>query len=503
VKSNRLLTGLLFAAVSLAVAQTPSKADHPRPVTATPSTKSATATPTVAPPASWKDLTFPKLPEIKIPKIDETTLPNGMKLYLLENHELPLVRGSALIRTGNLFDPADKVGLATITGETMRSGGTSKLTGDQIDVELENIAASVESEIGESSGSVAFSTLKERTDEVLGIFHDVLTDPAFRENKIDLWKAQENSAIERRNDEPMGITSREFSNIVYGRDNSYGWMIEHQTIKNITRQDIVDFYKRYYFPANIILAIQGDFSAPEMKAKIEKLFDNWTYTQPAVPAFPKVNNQAKGGVYLATKTDVTQSSFAMGQLGGEFRDKDYPALEVMADILGGGFHSRLFREVRSKLGYAYDVGAAWGANYDHPGIFEIEGSTKSPTTIQTIQAIDKEVSRIRSEEVTEEEVKSARDTVLNGFIFAFDTPAKTLNRLVRYRYYGYPDDFLFQYQKAIGKVTRDDVLRVAKQYLDPSKFVIVVTGNPKDFGASLNTLELPVSNIDLSIPPAK
>jgi zinc protease len=496
VKSNRLLTGLLFTAVSIAAAQT-----APKPVTATPSTTSAPHT--VVPPASWKDLKFPKLPEIKIPNIEESTLPNGMKLYLLEDHELPLVRGSALIRTGNLFDPADKVGLASITGDTMRSGGTSKLTGDQIDVQLENIAASVESQIGESAGSVSFSTLKERTDEVLGVFHDILTDPAFRENKIDLWKAQENSAIERRNDEPQGITAREFTNIIYGRNNSYGWMIEHQTIKNITRQDIVDFYKRYYFPANIILAIQGDFSAPEMKAKIEKLFDNWTYTQPAVPAFPKVNNQAKGGVYLATKTDVTQSSFAMGQLGGEFRDKDYPALEVMADILGGGFHSRLFREVRSKLGYAYDVGAAWGANYDHPGIFEIEGSTKSPTTIQTIQAIDKEVSRIRSEEVTEEEVKSARDTVLNGFIFAFDTPAKTLNRLVRYRYYGYPDDFLFQYQKAIGKVTREDVLRVAKQYLDPSKFVIVVTGNPKDFGASLNTLELPVSNIDLSIPPAK
>ena len=502
-KSNRLLTGLLFAAVSIAAAQTAPKpsADHPAPVTATPSTKSAT--PSAVPPASWKDLKFPALPEIKIPHIEQTTLPNGMKVYLLENHELPLVRGSALIRTGNLFDPADKVGLATITGETMRSGGTSKLSGDQIDVELENIAASVESEIGESAGTVAFSTLKERTDEVLGIFHDVLTDPAFRENKIDLWKAQAHSGIERRNDEPMGITAREFTNIIYGRDNSYGWMLEHQTIANIKRDDIVNFYKRYYFPANIILAIQGDFSAPEMKTKIEKLFGGWNYKQEPVPAFPKVTNQAKGGVYLATKTDVTQSSFAMGHLGGEFRDKDYPALEVMADILGGGFHSRLFREVRSRLGYAYDVGAGWGANYDHPGVFEIEGSTKSPTTIQTIQAIDKEVSRIRSEEVTEEEVKSARDTVLNGFIFAFDTPSKTLNRLVRYQYYGYPDDFLFQYQKAIGKVTREDVLRVAKQYLDPSKFVIVVTGNPKDFGASLNTLELPVSNIDLSIPQPK
>ncbi|HVW10047.1 MAG TPA: pitrilysin family protein, partial [Bryobacteraceae bacterium] len=389
------------------------------------------------------------------------------------------------------------------TGEIMRSGGTSKQTGDQIDVELENIAASVESEIGESSGSVGFSTLKERTDEVLGIFHDVLTDPAFRQNKLDLWKAQEDSAIERRNDEPMGITAREFTNIIYGRHTPYGWMVEHQTVANIQRDDLVAFYKRYYFPANIILTVQGDFSAPEMKAKIENLFGGWNYTQPPVPAFPKVTNEAKAGVYLASKTDVTQSSFAMGQLGGEFRDKDYPALEVMADILGGGFHSRLFREVRSKLGYAYDVGAGWGAAYDHPGVFEIEGSTKSPTTIQTLQAVEKEVARIRSEEVTDEEVRSSRDTVLNSFVFAFDTPAKTLARVVRYRYFGYPDDFIFQYQKAIEKVTREDVLRVAKQYLDPSKFVIVVTGNPKDFGASLNTLELPVSNIDLSIPPAK
>jgi zinc protease len=181
-------------------------------------------------------------------------------------------------------------------------------------------------------------------------------------------------------------------------------------------------------------------------------------------------------------------------------DKDNPALQVMASILGGGFHSRLFRQVRSKLGYAYDVGAGWAAYFDHPGVFEIEGSTKSPTTVDTLKAVYGEVSKMRSDEVTDEELKSAKDTVLNGFIFHFDTPSKTLNRLVLYRYFGYPDDFIFQYQKAIGQVTRADVLRVAKQYLDPSKFVVVVTGNPKDFGTSLNTLELPISNIDLSIP---
>jgi zinc protease len=172
----------------------------------------------------------------------------------------------------------------------------------------------------------------------------------------------------------------------------------------------------------------------------------------------------------------------------------------MAQILGGGFQSRLFRQVRSKLGYAYDVGAGWAPYYDHPGVFEIEGSTKSPTTVETLQAVNAEVSKIRSVEVTDEELKSAIDTVLNGFVFAFDTPSKTLNRMVRYRYFGYPDDFIFQYQKAIGQVTRADILRVAKQYVDPAKFVFVVTGNPKDFGAPLSALELPVSNIDLAIP---
>ena len=452
------------------------------------------------PPPSWKDLKFPPLKEVKLPKIDDFTLPNGMRVYLLEDHELPLVRGSALIRTGNLFDPAGKIGLASVTGETIRSGGTSKLSGDQIDEQLENIAADVESAIDESSGSVSFSTLKERTDEVMGLFHDVLTDPAFRQDKIDLWKTQTNSGIERRNDEPMGITAREYIDIVYGRNNAFGWTMQHADVNNIHRDDIVAFYKRYYFPANIILSVQGDFSAPEMKAKIEKLFGSWNYTQPPVPPFPKVDNQPKPGVYLATKTDVTQSSFALGQLGGVLSDKDTPALEVMAQILGGGFQSRLFRQVRSKLGYAYDVGAGWAPYYDHPGVFEIEGSTKSPTTVETLQAINVEVNKIRSEEVSEAELKSARDTVLNAFVFAFDTPSKTLSRVVRYHYFGYPDDFIFQFQKAIGQVTREDVLRVAKEHLDPSKFVFVVTGNPKDFGEPLSTLELPVSNIDLSIP---
>ena len=462
----------------------------------------AAAAQTTIPP-SYKDLKFPPLREIQIPKVEESTLPNGLKIYLLENHELPLVRGLALIRAGNLFDPADKIGLATITGSLIRSGGTAAKTGDQIDEDLENIAASVESQIGETYGSVSFSTLKERTDEVLATFHDVLTGPAFREARLDLIKTQLRSGIARRNDDAHGISQREFAALIYGAKTPYGWDTEYTTLDNIKRADVEAFYKRYYFPGNIILAVQGDFSAPEMKARLEKLFASWNVQQPPVPPFPTVNSNPKAGIYVATKTDVTQTNLAIGQLGGILRDKDYPALEVMADILGGGFQSRLFQKVRTQLGYAYDISATWSADYDHPGIFEIGSSTKSASTAETLKAINAEVERIRTQEVTAEELDSAKQTVVNGFVFEFDTPSKTLNRLLTYRYYGYPDDFIFQYQKAVQQVTRADILRVAKQYIDPAKFVIVAVGNPKDFATPLSSLGLPVTNLDIAIPAPK
>ncbi len=483
-----LLTFSLIAALPCVAQQA-----APKPATA--------AAPSI--PANYKDLKFGPLRQVQIPKVEETTLPNGMKVYLLENHELPIVRGLALVRTGNLFDPADKIGLAEVTGELIRTGGTAKRSGDQIDEEMENIAASIESQIGEDLGSRHFSTLKERTGEVLSTFHDVLTGPAFRQDRLELIRSQMHGTIQRRNDDAHGIAQREFSDAIYGPTTPYGWRMEHAAVNNIKREDVAAFYKRYYFPSNVILSVQGDFSTPEMKATLEKLFSDWTVTQPPVPAFPKVNSQPKPGMRLAVKTDVTQTNFSIGHLGGVLNDKDYPALEVMADILGGGFQSRLFQKVRTQLGYAYEINAFWGADYDHPGIFEISGSTKAASTTETLKAIASELERIRTAEVTEEELQSAKDTVINGFVFNFDTPSKTLNRLLTYRYFGYPDDFIFQYQKAVQQVTRADILRVAKRYIDPTKFVTVAVGNPKDFKTPLTALG-PVSDIDLTIPaPAK
>lgn len=488
-----ILCVAMAAEVALPQTASPKPAASKKPA----QTASVAALPKIA------DLKFEPLRQVRIPEITTFTLPNGMRVYLLENHELPVISGTATVRTGNLFDPADKVGLAGITGTVMRTGGTKTHTGEQIDEALENMAASVESSIGETSGGVTFNALKENTGDVLQTFREILTAPEFRQDKLDLAKTQTKSAIARRNDDPDGISDREFASIVYGRDNSYGWDMTYEHVDNIKREDLTAFYQRYFFPANIMLAVYGDFKTADMKAQLEKLFADWTVKQEPVPPFPAVKQQAKArGIYQATKTDVTQTFFNLGHPGGVLKDKDYPALSVMSDILGGGFASRLFLEVRTRKGLAYNVGGGWGANYGHPGLFRLGGSTKSPSTVDAIQATLAEVDKIRTTEVTDQELQTARQSVLNSFVFYFDHPRKILNRYVTYEYWGYPRDFIFQYQKAVEAVTKADVLRVAKEHLDPKQFTIVAVGNPKEFGKPLSTLG-EVKELDIELPQPK
>jgi len=492
---------ILVLAAGAGLAQKPAGTQVPAtPPPTTPPRQGASKTP---PPPSVRNLKFPQLKAIPIPQVATFTLPNGMRLFLLEDHELPIINGTARIRTGNLFDSKDKIGLASMTGMVMRTGGTHSQTGDQLDVALENVAATVESNIGETAGTVSFTALKENADQVMAIFKDVLTAPEFREDKIELARTQLRSTISRRNDDAHGIEGREFANLVYGKDSPYGWDLEYATLDRIARADLQQFHSRYFFPKNVMLAVRGDFDTAQMKARIEKLFADWTAEQPPVPAFPKVEAKPAPGVYLAAKKDVTQTFFAMGHLGGEIRDKDYAALEILSDILGGGFQSRLVQRVRTRMGNAYEISADWEADYDHPGLFEIEGSTKSFSTVETLKAVREEVDRVRTAEVNEAELETAKETALNSLVFAFDTKSKTLGRMLTYEYYGYPRDFIQQYQAALQAVTRADVLRAAKEHLKPEEFTIVAVGNPADFGQPLASLGGPVHNIDLTIAEPK
>jgi len=447
----------------------------------------------------YKDLKYPKLREIQIPEIERVTLANGMRLFLLEDHELPLINMSLLIRAGSMYEPADKIGLASITGEVMRTGGTTTKTGDQIDEELESIAASVETGIGLDSGSASMSVLKGDLDKGLSILADVLMDSAFREDKIQLAKMQAHSMIARRNDSVRAIAGREFDRLIYGPQSVYARIEEHATIANISRDDLVAFHKKYFGPNNAMLAVWGDFDTKQMIEKIEKAFEGWQKVDPDLPGPPQVQYEFRKTVNVIRKDDVNQSNVYMGHIGGLMSDPDYFALIVMNRILGGGFTGRLFKNVRSREGLAYSVFGAYSANYEYPGEFYVGCQTKSESTVHAIRAMIKEVEKIRESEVTDEELALAKQSFLNSFVFNFDTKGEIVSRLMAYEYFGYPADFLLKIKANVEKVTKADVLRVAKRHLQPDKLQILAVGRPNDFDEPLSVLG-PVNEIDITIP---
>lgn len=469
---------------------------------AQPAKKAAPAPAAASAQPIYKSLTYPPLRPVELPKIEEFTLPNGMKVKLLENRELPLIGGTLVIRTGSLAEPAAKAGLAGLTGSVLRSGGTKQRNADELNAKLEGMAASIEASIADERGTVGFSCLRENLDEVLPLFKEVITQPAFAQDKVDLALTQARSGISRRNDSAGSILGREFTNLIYGKDTPYGEREEYATIGAISRADMVAWHDRYFFPANTMLAVQGDFNAAEMRAKLEKLFADWTVQRPAVPAYPAVTKRDAKGVYIAEKNDSEQTFFSIGHLAGKLSDKDYPALDVMSDILGGGFSSRLFQKVRSDMSLAYSIYSAWGADYSHEGIFRISGSTKASTTDQAIAASLKEVKRMQDEMVGPAELAAAKQRVENSFVFNFDSPSKTLNRLMTYEFFGYPRDFINQYKDAVAKVTAADIQRVARQYIKPEEFTIVAVGKTAEFEKSLAAMGA-VKKLDVTIPEPK
>lgn len=450
----------------------------------------------------YTDLKFPPLPELQLPNYTRYELKNGIKVYLMEDRELPLVGGTALFRTGDRWEPGDRVGLAGLMGEVMRSGGTRQHTADELNELLEQLAASVETGVGSTSGSASFSALSEDLETVLGLFAEVLQEPLFAEDKLALAKKQQAGAIARRNDDPDEIAGREFQKLIYGEKSPYARTVEYETLNKISRDDLVAFYNQYFQPSQMILGVVGDFDPAQMRSLIEEKFGNW---QPAkmntLPPLPAVSQAQKGGIFLVNQPQLTQSYISMGHLGGVFNSPDYTALDVMNGVLNG-FGGRLFNNIRSRQGLAYTVYAAWSPNFDYPGVFIAGGQTRSEATVPFIQAMRTEIERIRTQPITAEELTFAKDATLNSFIFNFERPVQTLSRLMRYEYYGYPEDFIFRYRRNVEATTIADVQRAANTYLRPENLVTLVVGNTEAINPPLSSLgnAVKVQSIDITIP---
>ncbi|MFZ1167606.1 MAG: pitrilysin family protein [Candidatus Sulfotelmatobacter sp.] len=449
--------------------------------------------------ANWKQIPIPPLPAFHPQQPKRIELSNGMVIFLQEDHELPLIDGSARIRGGSRDEPANKVGLVDIFGEVWRTGGTKTQTGDQLDDFLEVRAAKVETGGGSDSTTIGLSCLKGDFDDVFKVFADLLQNPEFRADKLDLAQKQAQDSISRRNDEVGEIAARESAKLAYGADNPYAREPEYATVAAVTRQDLIDWHHTYVHPNNVILGISGDFDAAAMEAKLRAAFESW----PKGPELPKDDIQyhpAKPGYYLIPKEDVNQSNIRMVTLGITRNNPDYYAITVFNEAFGGGFSSRLFNDIRTRRGLAYHVGGGIGANFGHPGIQDFSMGTKSQSTIESIRALDEDIDDLAKKPITDEEIKHAKDAILNAFIFRLDSPDKVLSERLTYEFYGYPSDWLDKFPAEIQKVTAADVNRVAAKYVHRDQLAVLVVGNTKEFDKPLSSLGA-VKEIDITIPP--
>ena len=485
---------LASALLAQTAAQKPAGAQTTQPPSGVKSQKPGAG----GPPAAWKQIPIPPLPAFHPQEPKRIQLSNGMVIFLQEDHELPIVGGFMRVRGGSISEPASKVGLIDVYGEVWRTGGTTNRSGDQLDDFLETRAAKVETGGGSQSTTISFNCLKDKLDEVFPVFLELLRQPAFRADKIELAKTQLETGIARRNDDIGEIAGRESSRLGYGRDNPYARIPEYSTVAAITRDDLLKWHQTYVHPNNIILGIYGDFDPAAMERRLRQAFESWE-SAPVSYKLAVPFHEPKPGIFFIEKSDVTQSEIRMVKLGIARNNPDYFAVEVMNEVLGGGFSSRLFKSIRTEKGLAYSVGGGIGAAFDHPGMARFSMGTKSPSTVEAIQALRSELEGMLTRPATGQEVREAKDAILNRFIFNFDSKDKVLGERMLYEFYGYPADFLERFRAGIEKTTPADVNAVARKYIHPEQFAVLVVGNAEQFGKPLSSLG-PVTPIDITIP---
>ena len=445
------------------------------------------------------DLKFPPLPDLEIPEPTRVTLDNGMVILMMEDHELPLVSVSAKIRTGSRLEPLGQVGLARLVGSVMRSGGTTTLSGDALDDYLEGKAATIETSIGETMGTASMSCLKDDFADVLKVFADVLRHPSFDAEKLAIAKNQVMASISRQNDNPDSIVSREFKKLIYGSNSAYARTPSYATVGAITQNDLQNWHRRFFHPNRIILGIAGDFQSDSALALIKKVFSDWTSGPTVEPISVPYEPSNPANVFYVEKNDMTQAKIIMGHLGVLRNNPDYYPLVIVNQILSGSFGARLFSNVRSKQGLAYDVHGGVGFQWDYPGMASLMMSTKTETTAAGIDALIAESRKMVSEPPTDEEVSKAKASILNSFVFSVDSPAKVLGKFLQYEYYDYPSDWLTKFRKGIEQVTTEQVRKAAQQHLRPQDFSILVVG-PRAGTAPALARYNGVQELDITIP---
>jgi len=408
---------------------------------------------------------------------------NGLKLYIKSDKTLPVIKVTAFIKTGKVYEPADKVGLGTLLFELLRDGGTAKFKSEDIDKKLEYLGAEINTTINNEDGSISMYCHKKDFDEVFEIFMDIIKNPAFEVEKFNLKKMELIETIKRRNDEPSRQLVREALRRFFGKDHPYGRRPEIENIEKITIDDLKEFHKKFFNSKNMIFSVSGDFDEKEMLTKISKELSTIPAEKYSLDEIKEPQISTGRKIYVIDKP-LRQAFIAIMHKAIKRHDEREFPLVVLMEYMGGGIQSKLGNEIRSKRGLAYSV-YQYFSKRDKAGFIMTYVGTKPQSVDDAIENILNELRKAKNGIIDEKEFEMAKSQLINSFVFRFENVSSLLNEKASYDIYSYPDDYLYKYTERINSVNIDDVKKIAKDFYDLNNYLIFIVGDYKKFKDNL------------------
>ncbi len=426
-----------------------------------------------------EQLTFPPLSfQPPDPGTMRFELANGIPVYARQDTALPLVTVTVLFRGGAYLDPAGKEGLASLTADAWRSGGAGDRTAQELDEELDFLAADLSTSMGSVRGRVRLNVLSKDLGTAMGILMDVLTRPRFQDDRFVKAKDDTIQAMKERNDHTASIEAREWNRLIYGD----GYWLNHlptkASIEAISSDDCKALVARLVRAGNIVVAVSGDFERPAMKALLDRTLGTLPKAEGKLPPVPQPHAATEPGVYVVDKPDVNQGRVSVGHLGYRLGFADEFPLRVMNEILGGGgFTSRITKRVRSDEGLAYSAGSYISFPVTYPGVFRALFQSKSRTVPGALRITLDQIDLIRKEKVSDSELTTAKNSFIETYPRRFESAEATATVFAMDELLGRDHDYILKWREHVRAVDADSVLAAARNDIHPDRMIILVVGN--------------------------
>jgi zinc protease len=410
------------------------------------------------------------------PRPDEFALRNGLRGWVLEDRALPLIEGVLVIEAGSIDDPERAPGLAETVGEVVRSGGTLSRSPEEVDEEIDRLGAELEVSVDRELTTLEFSCLSRDFERLLALVSDLVRNPAFRKDRLDLKRAQMREEIRRRWENPGVVAALRLADLVYGGKSRWARRPGEADIDRIGQAPAREFHARHYVPARAWLGLAGDLSPAQARRAVGKLFGAWRGAGGPPRAHEEPLSAADPAVYWIER-DVAQAAVSFGHRGARRLGPDHHTLQVLNLVLGAGQSSRLFKEVRSARGLAYGVQGEVEEGYD-PALFRVALRTDPSRAGEALAASRRVLEGMREAAPTEQEMRVARERETQSFVFNFARASGVVSQRVYLEALGYPSDYLERYLERIVSVTGEQVHRAARDYIRPERLVALVVGPP-------------------------